>query len=254
MLNRLILVVAAFAFSLSGFAQQEIDPSQQDWFKRYKKQANAPTLGEQLFNEDPEPAFEGKGFVDQFNGKDLEGWVPRGGTCPFTVEDGVIVGTCVKGSPSTYLCTEKEFTNFVASVELKWIVDSNSGVMFRAKVKKGGKDGTKEVVYGPQAEMEEEGKGRGWSGGIYGQSCGGYWYPVWLSDKRHVAARAAQKHGEWNRITMKAEGNVMKTWLNGVPVSHVVNDEFTEGFFGLQIHSGKEGVIHFRNIRVKELK
>jgi len=250
-IQSLLLATLALVLSLSSGFAQKIDPSQADWHKRYVKQANAPDPAKQLFNDDEEPAFAGEGFVELFNGKDLKDWEVRGGTCTFEVEDGEILGTCIKGSPSTYLCTKRaDFTDFVATAELKWIVDSNTGMMFRAKVK-----GDKKVtVYGPQVEMEEEGKGRGWSGGIYGQSCGGYYYPVWLADKRHVAARAAQKKGEWNRITIKAEGEVMKTWLNGVPVSHVVNDEFLEGFFGLQIHSGKQGEIRFRNIRVKELK
>jgi len=122
--------------------------------------------------------------------------------------------------------------------------------MFRAQVKDDAEKG--KVVFGPQAEMEDEGKGRGWSGGIYGQACGGYMYPVWL--KEHAAARAAQKQGEWNRITIHAEGEVMKTWLNGVPISHIVNSEYLSGFFGLQIHSGARGTIRFRDPRVKELK
>lgn len=252
MTTRLFLLTLFLASCLTAGFAQEIDPSQIDWHKRYVKQENAPDPAKQLFNEDPEPAFAGEGFVHLFNGKNLDGWVSRGGTCTFEVDDGEIVGTCVKGSPSTYLSTERDdFGDFVVSAEMKWIVDSNTGIMFRAKVKN---DGKKETVFGPQAEMEDEGKGRGWSGGIYGQSCGGYYYPVWLADKRHVAARAAQKKGEWNRITIEAKGEVMKTWLNGVPVSHVVNGDFLEGFFGLQIHSGKQGEIRFRNIQVKELK
>jgi|GEM_PF-233207 len=249
---RFVSLFVVLLLVVSCAQAQDIDPSQKDWHKRYQKQANAPDPAKQLFNDDPEPAFAGEGFVDLFNGKDLTGWVARGGKCTFEVKDGEIVGTCVKGSPSTYLSTERDdFGDFVATAELKWEVDGNTGVMFRAKVKN---DGKKETVYGPQAEMEDEGKGRGWSGGIYGQSCGGYYYPVWLADKRHVAARAAQKRGEWNRITIQCEGEVMKTWLNGVPVSHVVNGEFMKGFFGLQVHSGSKGQIRFRNLRVKELK
>ncbi len=36
--------------------------------------------------------------------------------------------------------------------------------------------------------------------------------------------------------------------------AHWVSDEFTEGFFSLQIHSGNKGsTVHFRNVKVKEL-
>ena len=94
---------------------------------------------------------------------------------------------------------------------------------------------------------------RHWNGGIYGQSCGGYFYPVWL--KEHKAARAALDREGWNRLTISAKGNVVKTWVNGVPVAHWVDDgTYAKGFFGLQIHKGDKGTVHWKNIRVKELK
>ena len=86
-----------------------------------------------------------------FNGKDLSGWTPKGGTCTFEVIDGMLVGTCVPGSPSTYLSTEKnDFEDFIFTCDMKWEVDGNSGVMFRAQ-SKAEKD--KEIVFGPQAEQ-----------------------------------------------------------------------------------------------------
>jgi len=225
-----------------------LDPTQTKWHKHYVKQENAPDPAEMALNTDAEPDLK-VGFVDLFNGKDLTGWTPRGGTCTFEVEDGAIAGTCVPGSPSTYLSTKQEYGDFVFTCDMKWVVDSNSGIMFRAKTKPKGKN--QELVYGPQVEMEDEGKGRGWSGGIYGQSCGGYWYPLWL--KEHKEIRAARKMGEWNRVTIHAKGNVVKTWVNGVPAAHWENDEYMKGFFSLQIHSGKQGKVLFKNIRIKEL-
>ena len=50
---------------------------------------------------------------------------------------------------------------------MKWEVDGNSGVMFRAQSKT---EKDKEIVFGPQAEMEGITGDRYWSGGIYGQS------------------------------------------------------------------------------------
>lgn len=226
-----------------------IDSSQSDWYKRYKTQENAPKPGEMLLNEGKEPQLT-EGFVDLFNGKDLTGWAPKGGKAKFEVKDGVVVGTVVPDTPSTYLCTERtDFTDFVFTCELKWAVNLNSGVMFRAATRK---KGTAEEVFGPQAEMEGISGDRKWSGGVYGQSCGGYFYPLWL--KEHEAARSALKPDDWNRITIEAKGNVVKTWVNGVPASHWVGDgTYSKGFFGLQVHKAKKGQVMFRNIRVKEL-
>jgi hypothetical protein len=228
----------------------ELDPQQLQWHARYEKQPNAPKPEEMLLNTDAEPDLT-EGFVPLFNGKDLSGWTPRGGKSLFEVRDGLLVGTCVPGSASTYLSTDQsDFTDFVFTCEMKWEVDCNSGVMFRAQTKPGKND--TETVFGPQAEMEGFSKDRHWSGGIYGQSCGGYFYPLWL--KEHEDARAAAKEGEWNRLTISAKGNIVKTWINGVPASHWVDDgSYPEGFFGLQIHKGAEGTVLWRNIRVKRL-
>ena len=225
-------------------------PPQSEWHKKYKKQDNAPDPAEMLLNADSEPDLT-KGFQSLFDGKSLSGWTPKGGTCTFEVEGDSIVGTCVPGSNSTYLCTDAEYTDFVFSCELKWEVDCNSGVMFRAKTKPGKKDSV--TVYGPQGEMEGFArKDRGWSGGIYGQSCGGYFYPLWLV--AHKEARGALKEGEWNRLTISAKGNVVKTWVNGIPAAHWVDDgTYATGFFGLQVHKGSKGKVRFRNLILKEV-
>jgi hypothetical protein len=247
--------MSKFIFALSWLMASTIafagtvSEDQQTWYKKYKKQQNAPAPEKMLLNTDKEPTFS-EGFTELYNKKDLSGWVAKGGTCTFEAKGDVIVGTCVKGSPSTYLSTEKEYENFIFTCEINWVVDGNTGVMFRAKTKKDKKG--KESVFGPQAEMEGLEKQRGWSGGIYGQSCGGYFYPLWLD--AHKEARAALVKDGWNRITIKAAGNNVKTWINGIPAANMNNSEYLKGFFGLQIHAGKKGTVHFRDIKVKELK
>jgi len=230
-------------------AEQEIDPGQSAWYEKSKTQKNVPVPAEMLLNTEPEPPLT-EGFKSLFNGKDLTGWTARGGTCEFKVEDGVIIGTCVPGSNSTYLCTDREdFKDFVFTCDIKWEVDGNTGVMFRAKRKPGKKGG--EVVFGPQAEMEGFERDRGWSGGIYGQSCGGYFYPLWL--RSHEKVRNALGREKWNRITVSAKGNVVRTWVNGIPAAHWEDDgTYPTGYFGLQIHKGDQGTVHFRNLQVKE--
>lgn len=242
------LGTAALLGGLTAWAGT-LDPSQSDWHEKYKKQKNAPQPEEMLLNNDKEPDL-GEGFEALFNGKDLSGWTPKGGEATFEVKDGVIVGTCVPGTPSTYLCTDKaDYYDFVFTCELKWEVNLNSGVMFRASAREK-KDRIE--VYGPQAEMEGIEGDRGWSGGVYGQSCGGYFYPPWL--KEHQAIRKAIDPKGWNRLTIQAKGNVMKTWVNGVPAAHWVDDgTYAKGFFGLQVHKAEAGKVLFRGLRIKEL-
>ncbi|MCO8122308.1 DUF1080 domain-containing protein [Stieleria sp. TO1_6] len=244
------LTLAALALTTGATAfAGEIDPAQLKWFEKYHKQENAPDPAAMLLNTDAEPDLN-EGFRPLISGSDLTGWTPKGGTCTFEIKDDLLVGTCVKGSDSTYLCTDKDdYKDFIFTCDMKWEVDGNSGVMFRAQSKPKGKS---ELVFGPQAEMEGITGDRYWSGGIYGQSCGGYFYPLWL--KEHQAAREALKRDDWNRLTIQATGNVFKTWVNGVPAAHFVDDgTYAKGFFGLQIHKGAKGTVLWKNVRVKEL-
>ncbi len=229
-------------------AEREVDPSQSKWHEKYKSQENIPKLEEMMLNMEAEPDVQ-QGFTNLFNGQDLSGWTAKGGNCRFEVKDGILIGTCVPGSNSTYLCTEKnDYRDFVFTCEMKWQVDGNSGVMFHAKLKQ---DGKTETVFGPQAEMEGITGDRFWNGGIYGQSCGGYFYPLWL--REHQAARAALDRAGWNRLTIECKGNTVKTWVNGVPAAHWAdNGTYAQGYFGLQIHKGKAGTVLWKNIKVKE--
>ncbi|WP_460544545.1 3-keto-disaccharide hydrolase [Echinicola sediminis] len=204
----------------------------------------------QLLNTEKEPDLYSDNFVHLFNGEDLEGWAPLQGTMEFEVKDGEIVGTCGEG-PSTFLCTEEEYVDFIFTCETKWEVDGNTGVQVRSRIRK---DSGRNTVIGPQVEMEDLAKnGRGWSGGIYGQNCGGWFYP--LKAPEHAPLKTAINRGTWNRLTVKVKGNVFKTWINGIPAAHWIdeNDDFPKGFIGLQVHGGKQGIIHWRNLKVKEL-
>ena len=62
------------------------------------------------------------GWINLFNGKDLSGWKQLNGKAKYEVVDGVIVGTTVAGTPNSFLCTEKNYTDFVFEVELLDIV------------------------------------------------------------------------------------------------------------------------------------
>ena len=237
-----LAMMAVFGQVMGG----EIDPSQKPWLAKYQKQENAPKADEMLLNTEAEPNLK-TGFVSLLNGKDLSNWELHGGEQMFEFRDGMVIGTCVPGKNSGYLSTKKrDFTDFVFTCEMKWKEDINSGVMFRAQLDEKGK------VFGPQAEMEGITNKRGWSGGVYGQSCGGYWYPLWL--KEHAKVRGSLNKKGWNRVTVMAKGKTVKTWLNGVPAAHWVGDgTYAKGYFGLQVHKAKSGKVLWRDLRVKEL-
>lgn len=182
-----------------------------------------------------------------FNGKNLDGWKLLNGTADYTVDDGVVVGTTKEGSPNSFLCTEKNYSDFELEFDV-W-VDSrlNSGVQIRSNSLPEYKDGR---VHGYQVEIDPS--DRAWSGGIYDEARRG-----WLNDlKENEPARQAFKKDEWNHYRVLAVGDSIKTWVNGVPAADLRDDMTKTGFIALQVHSFKGDTparVKWKNIRVRDL-
>lgn len=210
-------------------------------------------------------------WVDLFDGTSLEGWEQLNGTAEYSVEDGAIVGTTSPGSPNSFLCTTKEYGDFVLELDFKVDEALNSGVQIRSESKPDYKDGR---VHGYQVEIDPSQtsmyekdppnkrangevvpKGeepRSWTGGIYDEARRG-----WLNNlTENEAARKAYKSGEWNHFRIEANGDSIKTWLNGVPAADLKDDMTPKGFIALQVHSSssKEPLqVRWKNIRIQEL-
>lgn len=241
-------IIALLLTTSSLVYSNEISEDQQKWIPKYAKQTKKIAPEDALINTDDEPELT-KGFTNLYNGSNLDGWIARGGKCKFEAAGEFIRGTCIPGEPSTFLSTVREdYTDFIFTAEIKWEVDGNTGVMFRSQRKPTQKG---ELVYGLQCEMEGFSKNRGWSGAIYGQNAGGWRYPLWL--EAHKEVRETLKKDDWNRVTIKTVGKEVKTWVNGLPAANWIDNEYEQGFFGLQIHFGKKGTVLFKNIKVKEL-
>ena len=176
-----------------------------------------------------------------FDGKSLAGWRKAGGGATYAVDDGCIVGKVGPGH-NTFLCTEKNYGDFILKLDVKLDVPGNSGIQLRSHQRQ--KDG---CVFGYQCEIDPS--ERAWSGGIYDESRRG-----WLNDlKDNEAGRKAFKPNGWNQFVIKAQGSCIKTWINGVPCADLTDEADAEGFIALQVHAGKEGQIRWRNIRIKPL-
>jgi hypothetical protein len=200
------------------------------------------------------------GWTPLFNGKDLDGWVQRGGKADYKVEDGAIVGRSVPKTPNSFLCTAKDYGDFVLELEFKVHPSLNSGVQIRSQcfdeakeVELGGKKFKIGAgrVHGYQVEIDPS--ARAYSGGIYDEGRRG-----WLADlKQNEAARKAFKAGDWNKFRVECKGESIKTWINDVPAADLKDGATPSGFIALQVHGvgDKTDVldIRWRNIRLKEL-
>jgi len=203
-----------------------------------------------------------------FDGKSLNGWVQRGGKAIFKAEKGSIVGYTNDDKLNSFLCTEKDYRDFILELDFKVDNELNSGVQIRSQSIPEYKNG---VVHGYQVEIDpsiapytrepknlrENGQPapdtqpRRWTGGIQDESRRG-----WLNDlTKNPQARKAYKNGQWNHFRIEAIGDSMKTWLNGVPAADLTDSMTPEGFIALQVHKGpKNGLkVEWRNIRIKDL-
>jgi hypothetical protein len=200
------------------------------------------------------------GWISLFDGTNLDGWVQRGGNAKYRAEEGQIVGTCVPSTPNSFLCTRREFTNFVLEIEFNVEPGLNSGVQLRSHYFDQATEfewmGRRRKVparrvHGLQVEIDPS--ARAWSGGVYEEGARG-----WLSDlKNNEAARKAFRAGEWNKYHIECRGDSIKTWINDVPAADLKDDRVASGFIALQVHgvgkSEKVLEVRFRNIRLKEL-
>ncbi len=195
-----------------------------------------------------------------FDGKTLNGWVQRGGKAKFSVAHGEIVGSSVPGTGNSFLCTTRDYTNFVLELDFKTVSGLNSGVQIRSHafdVPTEFDHNGKVIripagrVHGYQIEIDPS--ERAWSGGVFEEGRRG-----WLGNlKTNEAARATYRSNDWNQFRIEATAGMIKTSINGVPAVGLKDAVTRSGFVGLQVHGvgNRTNVmeVRFRNIRIQEL-
>ncbi len=218
-----------------------------------------PAMADQHPEIDPD-----QGWRSLFNGKDLTGWETRdtnGRKAPadtWIVEDGAIAR---KGG--AYLWSAERYGDFVLDLEFKVAPRTNSGIILRHL-----------------PEYMAPGQSYWWNGLLeiqildsYGRAepsmhdCGS------LYDMVAPANNVVKKPGEWNRITVTAQGSKIVVVMNGQKIIDADLDEWTEanrnpdgtrnkyhkpmkelpreGFILFQDHGRP---VWFRNIYVKRLE
>jgi hypothetical protein len=225
----------------------------------------APLLAMSLCHAEP-------AAVDLFNGKDFTGWTQRGGKAKYTIENGEIVGTSVLKTPNSFLCTDKEYGDFILEYDFKVDPRLNSGVQIRSlffdKPMEYELDGkTIKVpagrVHGYQVEIDPDvPRKRMWSAGIFDEARRGWLYPAANNEaqKAEFSAKGIKvfKPDDWNSVRVEARGDSIKTFLNGEPMADLKDSLTASGLIGLQVHSignkDHEGTqVRWRNLKITDL-
>jgi len=185
-----------------------------------------------------------EGFHDLFNGKDFTGWkifmpgVFEANT--WSIKDGEIVCT---GHPNGYFYTEKPHKNYIIRYDWKYI-----------KPEEG-----KKSIYNSGLLVHIQGPKKVWPKCVEVQGANANHGFLYFLECKKIESKYDQKLkdkvtkpiGEWNttETTCKDDGSIVAK-INGTEVSWGKSD-LTEGLIGFQSEGAE---IHFRNIKIKELK
>ncbi len=192
-----------------------------------------------------------EGFVDLFNGKDLTGWVPvQTAPSTWTIKDNMII---CSGVPTGVMRTEKHYENFILELEYKHVrPKGNAGVFiwsdpitargqpFTRSIEIQVLDGHESANYTSHGDIFP----------IHGATM--------KPDRPHPAGwnrclpseKRANPAGEWNHFRITAIDGTVKLAVNGKEVSGGYDISPRKGYICLE---SEGGLVHWRNIRVKEL-
>jgi hypothetical protein len=208
--------------------------------------------------EDKKDAKE-EGFKSLFNGTDLSGWKTQFTKSKLdpkktvTVKDGVIV---VTGHPNGFFYTDKSHKDYVLRFDWRYkrpkkLEDDakftgNSGCLVHIQ---NPEKGFNPKTVWPEC-VEVQGMNRDHGKLLFLKPKGTIGATMGMWDKK-ARDKAVRKVGEWNttEVTCKADGSI-SVKVNGTPVSSG-KGYLKAGAIGFQ-SEGSE--IHFRNIRIKEMK
>jgi hypothetical protein len=240
------------------------------------------TLGSALSLGAAESKFSDALWVSLFNGRDLTGWMvkcqPRDQDKVFwRADDGTILCDSLGRRDHNYvwLVSEREFGDFELKLKFQAYTDSpgNSGVQFRSRYDTNAENGG--WLDGPQVDIHPPAAQSWRTGLIYDETRGERrWVSPSLPNSKigaefkpahHVFKYAGDGDG-WNDLTIIAQGTRVRTIVNGVVrtdwdgagildnAAHVRRNVGRTGHFALQLHTGDQLRIRFKDILVRELK
>ena len=208
-------------------------------------------------NEATEPAVQGPGTIDLLDGGTLDAWkVP---SANWDMDEESIIGqtgTEALELPE-WLYTRQRFSDFEFTCELKLTGDNrrNTGIYFRVNIipKEDSQGRSYEAPSGYEFDAAFHNPGRRNVRGTLGD-----WYArpsLRIFPDQHIINQV-YKSDKWNRMTIRARGNRLEYWINGIKIMDYVDHDpkaSREGFIGFQIHNGSVMQIECRNVRVLPL-
>ena len=202
-------------------------------------------------------------FKDLFNGRDLTGW--EGDERLWSVEDGLLTGQTsadTKLESNTFLIwTGGEVDDFVLEAEFRLEGDNNSGVQYRSQRNP---DKGKFSIVGYQADIHPAANYTGMlydEGGRGIAAERGQHVTLGPDDAKEVKPLKGKFEAvdltKWNKLRVRAEGNVLIHKLNGKKTVHVIDNDAknaeARGLLALQVHTGPAMKVQYKSVRLRTL-
>ena len=212
----------------------------------------------QNVNEAIEPDLEGSKVIDLLHGGTLDAWkVP---SVHWYLEGEMIVGNTGNEALDApeWLYTKQQFSDFEFTCEMKLTGDKarNTGIYFRVNTflfTEKNRDISYEAASGYEfdAAFHQPGK-------INFRGTLGDWYTrpnlrVFPDEK---LINKEYKSEDWNRLTIRARGNRLEYWINGVKIMDFLDDDpkaSLKGVIGFQLHNGSVMKVVYKNIGIRPL-
>jgi hypothetical protein len=175
--------------------------------------------------------------VELFNGKDLSGWTsflkggaPADGT--WSVKDGLLICT---GKPNGFLRTVKSYKQYKFTVEWRFTVAGNTGVVVHMS--------QPDAIWPKSIECQGMHKAQGdfylWSGATAKEGVAMKGKDGSIRGYRIGKQTDAEKPtGEWNTFTTICDKDTVTILVNGKEVNKATGANLTEGAIGLQSEGG----------------
>ncbi len=177
-------------------------------------------------------------WVALIQGDSLAGWKVEG-NAEWKAAGGVLTGRQGPDGAAGDIFTEQQWAGFELEAEWKMRFPGNSGIWFRRTAPR----------TGYQADFLDQATHPGvLSGSLYAMG------KAFIAENRDPST--VNRDG-WNRLRIRARGDLIEIEQNGAKVVSVRDSAFTgPGSIGIQVHAGKqfEGMeIQVRNLRVRGL-
>ncbi len=177
------------------------------------------------------------GYTPLFDGKSTSGWFAKGGGT-WTVAKGETEGGAVIGRNGPgHLFSEKTYADFELRAFAKVNTHGNSGLYFRTIPRPEDPD-TWPLGYEAQVDQHDP---KNFTGCVYN-----------LAWPEHTDGPITRDNA-WFDYRIRAVGDRVQTWINGVPMVDARLEDFAEGHFAFQTHhQGNE--IMYRDVRVRVIE